>query len=38
MFPVSQAVYERTLSLPIYTLMTEDDVARVIKAVKDLLA
>jgi dTDP-4-amino-4,6-dideoxygalactose transaminase len=37
MFPVSQAVYERTLSLPIYTLMTEDDVDRVIRAVKSLL-
>jgi len=37
MFPVSQAVYERTLSLPIYTLMTEDDVARVIKSLKGLL-
>jgi len=37
MFPVSQAVYERTLSLPIYTLMTDDDVARVINTVKSLL-
>lgn len=38
MFPVSQAIYERTVSLPIYTLMTEDDVNRVIAAVKSLLA
>jgi dTDP-4-amino-4,6-dideoxygalactose transaminase len=37
MFPASQRVYERTLSLPIYTLMTEHDVVRVIKAVKDAL-
>lgn len=34
MFPVSQKIYEQSVSLPIYTRMTEDDVARVIKAVK----
>ena len=34
MFPVSQKVYERTVSLPIYTRMTEADVARVAMAVK----
>jgi dTDP-4-amino-4,6-dideoxygalactose transaminase len=34
MFPVSQRIYERTLSLPLYTLMTEADVARVVAAVK----
>lgn len=34
MFPVSQRIYERTLSLPVYTLMTEADVARVAAAVK----
>jgi dTDP-4-amino-4,6-dideoxygalactose transaminase len=34
MFPVSQRIFERTLSLPIYTLMTEADVARVVAAVK----
>lgn len=34
MFPVSQRIYERTLSLPIYTRMTEADVARVVAAVK----
>lgn len=34
MFPVSQRVYERTVSLPLYTRMTEDDVARVVTAIK----
>jgi dTDP-4-amino-4,6-dideoxygalactose transaminase len=34
MFPVSQHIYERTLSLPVYTLMTEADVDRVVVAVK----
>lgn len=34
MFPVSQRVYERTVSLPLYTRMTDDDVARVVLAVK----
>jgi len=34
MFPHSQRVYERQLSLPIYTRMTDDDVQRVIQAVK----
>lgn len=34
MFPVSQRVYERTVSLPLYTRMTEADVARVVAAVK----
>lgn len=38
MFPVSQAVYERTASLPIYTRMTDADVARVADAVKSALA
>ncbi|MBF5003278.1 DegT/DnrJ/EryC1/StrS family aminotransferase [Diaphorobacter caeni] len=33
-FPVSQAVYERTASLPIYTRMTDADVQRVIAAVQ----
>jgi dTDP-4-amino-4,6-dideoxygalactose transaminase len=37
MFPVSQATYERTLSLPIYTRMTEADVERVVDAVKKAL-
>jgi dTDP-4-amino-4,6-dideoxygalactose transaminase len=34
MFPVSQSVYERTASLPIYTRMSDEDVARVVAAVK----
>jgi len=34
MFPVSQRVFERTVSLPIYTRMTEGDVDRVVAAVK----
>ena len=34
MFPVSQRIYERTVSLPLYTRMTEADVARVVAAVK----
>lgn len=37
MFPVSQRIYERTLSLPLYTLMTAADVARVVAAVKAAL-
>lgn len=37
MFPVSQAIYERTLSLPIYTRMTEANVERVVDAVKKAL-
>ena len=34
MFPVSQRVFERTVSLPLYTRMTDTDVARVVAAVK----
>ena len=37
MFPVSQRIYERTLSLPLYTRMTDDDAKRVIEAVKEAL-
>jgi dTDP-4-amino-4,6-dideoxygalactose transaminase len=33
MFPVSQRIYERTVSLPLYTRMTEADVERVVSAV-----
>lgn len=33
MFPVSQSVYEQTVSLPIYTKMDESDVGNVIDAV-----
>jgi dTDP-4-amino-4,6-dideoxygalactose transaminase len=37
MFPVSQGIYERSVSLPIYTRMTEADVSRVVDAVKSAL-
>jgi len=37
MFPVSQRIYERTVSLPLYTRMTDSDVARVVAAVKKAL-
>lgn len=37
MFPVSQRIYERTLSLPMYSLMVESDVARVAAAIKEAL-
>jgi dTDP-4-amino-4,6-dideoxygalactose transaminase len=33
MFPASQAVYERAVSLPLYTRMSESDVDRVVSAV-----
>lgn len=34
MFPVSQGIYERTVSLPMYSRMTKKDVKRVCDAVK----
>ena len=34
MFPASQRIYERTLSLPMYSRMTESDVLRVVDAMK----
>jgi dTDP-4-amino-4,6-dideoxygalactose transaminase len=34
MFPVSQRIYERTLSLPLYTRLTDTDVERVVRAIK----
>jgi dTDP-4-amino-4,6-dideoxygalactose transaminase len=37
MFPVSQRIYKRTLSLPLYTRMTDEDVMRVVAAVKEAL-
>jgi dTDP-4-amino-4,6-dideoxygalactose transaminase len=37
MFPVSQRVYERTLSLPLYSKMTASDAERVISAVREAL-
>ncbi len=36
-FPISQDVYERCISLPIYPTMTDFDINRVICAVKDIL-
>jgi len=36
-FPHSQRAYERMLSLPLYTRMTDDDVARVVTAVRSAL-
>ena len=38
MFPVAQAIYEQEVSLPLYTKMTEADQARVIAAVRQVLA
>ena len=38
MFPHSQRVYERQLSLPIYSRMTDADVERVIDAVHELVS
>jgi len=37
MFPVSEEVSRRSVSLPLYTRMTDDDVERVIDAVKVVL-
>lgn len=37
MFPVSQRIYERTLTLPLYSRMSDDDVVRVVAAVKEAL-
>jgi dTDP-4-amino-4,6-dideoxygalactose transaminase len=37
-FPAAWSAYERAVSLPLYTRMTDDDQTRVIKAVKDVLA
>ena len=37
MFPISQKVFERSVSLPIHTRMSESDIERVIMAVKKLL-
>lgn len=37
MFPESQRIYERTLSLPMYSAMTDVDVLRVIGAVKQVI-
>lgn len=37
MFPVSQRIYKRTLSLPLYTRMSESDVNRIVDVVKEAL-
>jgi dTDP-4-amino-4,6-dideoxygalactose transaminase len=37
-FPVSRLAYERAVSLPLYTKMTEADQQRVITAVRDVLS
>lgn len=37
-FPASQALFERCVSLPLYTRMTEDDQAHVVAAVRASLA
>jgi len=37
MFPVSQMVYERCVSLPIYSKMTDEDITRVVVSVKAAL-
>lgn len=36
-FPVATAVYQRTVSLPLYPKMSESDVRRVIKIVRELI-
>lgn len=36
-FPYSQHLFEQSVSLPLYTKMTEDDQARVISAVREIL-
>jgi dTDP-4-amino-4,6-dideoxygalactose transaminase len=38
MFPTSQRAYERMVSLPIYSRMTDEDVERVITATTEILA
>ncbi|MDC8784117.1 DegT/DnrJ/EryC1/StrS family aminotransferase [Roseateles koreensis] len=35
-FPHSQKAYERSFSIPLYTAMTDDDVQRVIRAVREI--
>jgi dTDP-4-amino-4,6-dideoxygalactose transaminase len=37
-FPQSQKAFERTVSLPLYTAMSDADVERVVAAVRGLLA
>ncbi|NGZ59993.1 MAG: hypothetical protein CV081_05760 [Nitrospira sp. LK265] len=35
-FPVASTVFQRIVSLPLYSKMTEDEVTRVIETVRDL--
>ena len=37
-YPVAEAYYERALSLPLYPKMTDDDVAQVIAAVREVVS
>lgn len=37
-FPVSQRLYENEVSLPLYTKMTQGDLERVVKAIKEIFA
>jgi len=37
-FQVSQKIYERSVSLPIYSKMSDDEVNRVVKAVREILS
>lgn len=37
-FPISEWVYDREVSLPLYPRMTDEDVKRVVSAVKEILA
>ncbi|EJL6856932.1 DegT/DnrJ/EryC1/StrS family aminotransferase [Vibrio alginolyticus] len=37
MYPVAQGIFEREVSLPLYTKMSQDDLARVVEAVKVVL-
>ena len=37
-FPVSEAAYERLITLPLFPAMTDDDVTHVIESVATVLA
>ena len=38
MFPVSQDIYERSISIPIYSKMSEEQTHQVISSIKSILA
>ncbi len=38
MFPIAQRIFEREVSLPLYTKMTDSDLERVVNAVKKVLS